>query len=83
MIIEYLLLQLESAHYELIDNGSRYYGEIPGLRGVWATGSSLEECRGNLGTALEGWVILRLKKNLSLPKTRALSRNGKRVLAYV
>ncbi len=30
-----------------------YYGEVPELRGVWAIGKTLEECRKNLKEAIE------------------------------
>ena len=48
----------------MIDEGSRFYAEIRELRGVWAVGRTLEECRQNLISALEGWFIFRLRKNL-------------------
>lgn len=81
MILEYLLNKIQKANYELIDGGKRYYGEIPGLRGVWATGKSLEQCRVNLLETLEGWLTLRLKKNLPLPKLKAGDR--KKIAVYV
>ena len=51
----------------MIDGGKKFYAEIKDLRGVWATGKTLEECRENLASSLEGWVILRLRKNLPIP----------------
>ena len=78
MIIEFLSQQLKRARYEVIDKGTRYYGEVVGLRGVWATGKTLEECRENLLGVLEGWLVVRLKRNLSIPKLRlALPKNIK------
>ena len=68
MLHEYLYSQLNKAKYELIDGGERYYGEIRELNGVWATGKTLEECRQNLIETLEGWLVLRLKKNLPVPR---------------
>lgn len=67
MIQDFLTTNLNKASYEIIDNGKRFYGEIKELRGVWAVGKTLEECRRNLMTTVEGWLILRLKKNLSIP----------------
>jgi len=67
MLQEFLNFYLNKAKYELIEEGKTYYGEIPELKGVWATGKALEECRRNLLETLEGWVILRLKKNLPIP----------------
>lgn len=67
MFQDFLTSYLNKAKYELIDRGKSYYGEIPELKGVWATGKTLEECRKNLLETLEGWVILRLRKNLPIP----------------
>ena len=78
MLLDFLSHQLKRARYELIDRGTRYYGSIPGLRGVWATGKTLEECRERLLEVLEGWLILRLKKNLSVPKLRVPLTNTTR-----
>ena len=51
----------------MIDEGKRFYAEIPALRGVWASGKTLEECRNNLLSALEGWLIFRLRNRLTVP----------------
>lgn len=67
MFQEYLNFYLNKAKYELIDEGKTYYGEIPDLKGVLATGKTLEECRNTLAEVLEGWVLLRLKNNLPIP----------------
>ena len=67
MLQSYITQYLNKAKYEMIDDGKKFYAEIKDLRGVWATGKTLEECRENLATSLEGWVILRLRKNLPMP----------------
>ena len=67
MIQFYISTYLNKAKYEMIDDGKKFYAEIKDLRGVWATGKTLEECRTNLASALEGWIILRLRKNLPIP----------------
>ncbi len=67
MINEYISSYLNKAHYEMIDDGKRYYGEIPALRGVWAAAKTLEGCRNELESVLEGWIIFRLRRNLPIP----------------
>lgn len=67
MITEYISAALEKAKYEMIDDDEPYYGSIPGLRGVWATGKTLEECRRNLAEVLEGWIVIRLQRGLTIP----------------
>ena len=68
MIQDFLDTFLAQAKYEIIDDGKRFYGEIKTLRGVWATGKTLEECRENLISALEGWLVFRLRNQLPIPR---------------
>jgi predicted RNase H-like HicB family nuclease len=67
MIQDFIDTYLAEARYEMIDDGKRFYAEIKAMRGVWATGNTLEECRANLLSALEGWLIFRLRNRLSVP----------------
>ena len=68
MIIEYIQAALSKAKYELIeDDKEPFFGEVPGLKGVWASGKTLEECRKNLEQVIEGWLIIRIRKGLKIP----------------
>jgi len=67
MLIEYLTEALNRAKYEIIEDSEPFYGEIPELKGVWATGRTLEECRKNLSSALEDWLFFSISKNLPIP----------------
>ncbi len=60
MLSEYIYKKLNQARYKILDDKS-YYGEIPGLQGVWASEKTLEECRESLREILEEWLILKLK----------------------
>jgi len=68
MIQNFIDTFLSQASYEMIDGGKRFYAEIKALRGVWATGKTLEECRTNLLSTLEGWLIFRLRNHLPVPQ---------------
>ena len=68
MLSEYLLAALESAHYEIIDDVEPFYGNIPALKGLWATGPTLEACRRNLAAALEDWILFSLTRGVDLPE---------------
>ena len=68
MLTEYIEEALKRAKYEIIEDQEPYYGEVPELKGVWSTGRSLEECRRNLKEAIEGWLILSIKKGLPIPE---------------
>ena len=67
MITEYINAALGKAKYEIIDDEEPYYGEVSGLEGVWASGKTLEECRHNLAEVMDGWLVIRLRRGLSIP----------------
>ncbi len=58
---------MERATYEIIDNPEPFYGEVSELEGVWATGKTLEECRKELQSVIEGWIALKLKLGHPIP----------------
>ena len=67
MLTEYIVRKLNQARYKILDDGS-YFGEIPGLQGVWASEKSLENCRETLREILEEWLILKLKNGDRIPE---------------
>ncbi len=60
MLTEYLEKRLKKAKYKILRDGS-YFGEIPGLKGVWADGHTLEDCREELREVLEDWILLKVR----------------------
>ena len=68
MIEEYLKAAMNTAHYEIIDDEDPYYGEIAQLKGVWASGKTLEECRDNLLGNLEGWLLICNSQGIDIPE---------------
>ena len=65
---EYISEALERARYELIDDpDTPYYGEVPDLPGVWASGETLEVCRRELKDVIEGWLLVSVKQSLPIP----------------
>ena len=62
VINQYITVALRLAHYELLENGEGFYGSIPELTGVWAQAATLEECRDELRTALEDWLLFSLSR---------------------
>ncbi|MEK7066772.1 MAG: type II toxin-antitoxin system HicB family antitoxin [Patescibacteria group bacterium] len=56
MITEFINKKLKTARYKILDDGI-YFGEIPGLKGVWASAKTLENCRAELQEILEDWLL--------------------------
>jgi predicted RNase H-like HicB family nuclease len=73
MILSYIQAALDRAHYEMIKDEEPFYGEVPELDGVWATGHSLEECRRNLADAVEDGLLSSIAKGLPIPTLQGTS----------
>ena len=67
MFCEYIQAAISKAVYEVIDDQEPYYGEVPELKGVWATGKTEEDCQENLRMAIEDWIAFSLRFNLPIP----------------
>jgi predicted RNase H-like HicB family nuclease len=67
MLLAYIQAALERAHYEMIDDSEPFYGEVPELPGVWATGPTLEACRRDLAAAIEDWLLFSIARGLPIP----------------
>src|SRR5215212_8776555 len=65
---------LRRATYEILPDDSSYYGEVPGLAGVWANAATLEACRDELASALQDWVVAVLQLGQHLPENLDLKR---------
>ncbi len=66
MLTSYISQKLARAKYKILEDGT-YFGEIPGLQGVWASEKTLEKCRQTLCEVLEDWLILKLQDGDKIP----------------
>lgn len=67
MLTTYIQAAMKHAQYEILEDQT-FYGEIVGFQGVYANADTLEMCREELQSALEGWIILGLKMDHPLPE---------------
>lgn len=74
MLTQYIQHAMRHAKYELMENG-RFFGQIPECQGVWAEGTTLEECREELQSTLEDWLLLGLHMGHVLPVIDKLDLN--------
>ena len=66
MLTQFIQAAMRRATYELLQDRS-FYGEIPGLSGVYANAPTLESCRDQLQEVLEGWIVLGLRLGHAMP----------------
>jgi predicted RNase H-like HicB family nuclease len=75
MLAHYLDIAMEMAQYEILEEDGAYWGEIPGLQGVWARHQTLAGCQRELREALSDWVALRLRLGLRIPELAQVNLN--------
>ena len=75
MLTEYIEAAMRKAKYSLLSKDEGFYGEIPGFRGVWSNADALEACRTELRSALEAWILYRLRRGLNLPIVARINLN--------
>ena len=71
---KYIDAAIGMATYKVLDDDGTYFGEIPGLQGVWANADTLEECREELREVLEGWIELGIVLGHDIPDIQAIAR---------
>ncbi|MDE2718719.1 MAG: type II toxin-antitoxin system HicB family antitoxin [Dehalococcoidia bacterium] len=73
MLTEYIKAAMQSAVYEYLPDDRPYYGEIPGLHGVWANSETFSQCRTELREVLEDWLLLGLRLGHDIPSIDGIS----------
>lgn len=66
MLTDYIRAAMRRAKYEILENGS-FYGEIPGLQGLYANAPTLEACREELESTLEDWILVCVSTHVAMP----------------
>ncbi|MCH7836285.1 MAG: type II toxin-antitoxin system HicB family antitoxin [Chloroflexi bacterium] len=80
MLTAYIRTAMQMAQYKILDDG-RYFGEIAGFQGVWASEDALEECRRVLQEVLEEWLLLKLRDNEEVPELEGITLSSKAIKA--
>ncbi len=70
MLNEFIEKKMREAKYKVLKDGS-YFGEIPGLPGIWAANRNLEDGRMELREVLEDSLFLKVRDREPVPGLRA------------
>ena len=80
MLTDYINAAMHHAHYEFLKEDKVFYGEIPVLQGVIATGDNLEGCREELQSVLEDWIVISLQFNDPIPEIDGIMFKPKQMI---
>jgi len=67
LLTAYLDAAMQRAFYEQTADGS-WWGNIPGFKGLWADAPTQDQCREELRSALEDWVVFSLRRGHPVPQ---------------
>ena len=68
MLTAYIRAAMRKARYEILEDEGSFFGSIPRIQGVWANATSLEACREELESVLEGWLLLSISDHTEIPE---------------
>jgi len=74
MLIEYINKAMSKATYDKLEDGS-FSGKILQCPGVVAFGETLYQCRQELISSLEGWLIVKIRHGDRLPVVGRINLN--------
>ena len=77
MLKEYIDAAMRHAKYEILEDDKTFYGEIPECAGVWANEPTLEECRKELESVLEDWILMGVHLHQTIPVIDGIDINFK------
>ena len=66
---------MRHAKYKILEDDGSFFGHIPELRGVWANEATLEECREELESALEDWILAGIWLHHPIPSIDGMDVN--------
>ena len=73
-LTSYIKTTMAQARFEKLEDGT-FVGRIPKCKGVIAFGKTLRECRIELQSAMEDWIVLGLKMGHKLPVIDGINLN--------
>lgn len=81
MLTKYIDAAMRMARYKILSEDGSYYGEIPGLQGVWANADTPEQCKDELQSGLEDWIMFTLELGQAIPDVNGVSLSTKEKVA--
>ena len=74
MLTEYIAKAVETASYEKMEKRG-YFATLPGFKGLWAEGKTVEAARRELISSLEDWLLLALRCGDDVPVVGGIDLN--------
>jgi len=80
MLIDYVKAAMKKAQYKILEDDRTFFGWVDEIEGAWGNAVTLEECRDELESAIEGWLLVSFQHRLPIPKLDGIDLNPKKEL---
>lgn len=80
MLIDFIKAAMRRANYKILDDDGTFFGAVPEIEGAWGNAPTLEECRDDLESAIEDWLLVSFQHRLPIPVIEGLDLNPKKEL---
>lgn len=80
MLTDFIKAAMRRAKYRVLEDDNSYFGEVPEIEGAWGNALTLEECRDDLESAIEDWLLISFQHRLSIPVIDGIDLNPKKEL---
>ncbi|MBA2451896.1 MAG: type II toxin-antitoxin system HicB family antitoxin [Chloroflexia bacterium] len=67
MLDAYIETAVQRKECEFLEGDGIFFCSVPGLRGVWSEGPTMEACVDELREVLVDWIQIRLDRGLTIP----------------
>ena len=74
ILTDYIEAAMCEAIFERLENGD-YFGSIPSCQGVWASEATVEQCRVELRSVFEEWIVFGFRFGHELPEVAGINLN--------
>ena len=78
MLTDYIRAAMKRAKYSILEDDGTFFGEVPEIEGAWGNAPTLEECRDDLESAIEDWLLISFQHRLPIPIIDDIDLNPKR-----
>jgi len=78
MLLAYIEAAMKRAQFDLLEDGL-YFGEIPGLQGLWSAAADRAAAEVELRERLEEWILTLTGHHIEVPELEGINLNARSV----
>ena len=83
MLTDFIKAAMMHAKYHILEDDNSFFSQVPEIEGAWGNAPTLEECRDDLESAIEDWMLISFQHRLPIPVIDGIDLNPKKELVEI